>query len=115
MMGGGVRTGMQRRPADPGKIEKARDARNALTRLLPYLRPFKWMLTLVLVFVLIYTVLGLIGPYLMGQAIDIYMGGKDFEGLGRLVLCLVLSSAACRAVWRCRLAHRRSPWDQTAG
>jgi ATP-binding cassette subfamily B protein len=90
MMPGGVRSGMQRRPADPGKIEKARDARNALTRLLPYLNPFKWMLILVLVFVLIYTVLGLIGPYLMGVAIDKFIATKDAAGLVKIAIWMLV-------------------------
>ena len=77
----GFRPGMQRRPADPGKIEKARDPRNALMRLLPYLYPFKTVLILVLVFVLIYIVLGLMGPYLMGVAIDKFIATKNVAGL----------------------------------
>ncbi len=59
-----------RRPAGVGKIEKARDPRNALIRLLPYLKPFNVMLMIVFVCVVIYTLLGLVGPYLMGVAID---------------------------------------------
>ena len=56
-----VRSSMQpRRPASVGKIEKAKDARGALTRLLPYLTAFRFTLGLVLFFVLIYTILGLI-------------------------------------------------------
>ncbi len=78
---GGYRSTMQRRPADPGKIDKARDARNALTRLVPYLKPFTFVLILVLVFVIIYTILGLIGPYLMGVAIDKYIAVKNKTGL----------------------------------
>ncbi len=42
---------MPRRPAGVGKIEKARDARHALVRLVPYLRPF-WV-TLAFVFGLV--------------------------------------------------------------
>jgi len=48
------------------KIEKAKDPRNTLKRLILYLGRFKAGLAAVLVFVLIYTVLGLLGPYLMG-------------------------------------------------
>ena len=55
---GGFRAGMQRRPADPGRIEKARDPRNALTRLFMYLKPFTAPILLVLVLIVIYTVLG---------------------------------------------------------
>jgi ATP-binding cassette, subfamily B, multidrug efflux pump len=90
MMPGGVRTSMQRRPADPGKIDKARDPRNALTRLLPYLSSFKWMLILVLVFVLIYTLLGLVGPYLMGVAIDKFIATKDATGLVKIAIWMLV-------------------------
>jgi ATP-binding cassette subfamily B protein len=82
--GAGFRSNMQRRPADPGKIEKARDPRHALVRLLPYLNPFKLVLILVLVLVLIYTILGLIGPYLMGVAIDQFIATRDAAGLVRI-------------------------------
>jgi ATP-binding cassette, subfamily B, multidrug efflux pump len=84
------RTGMQRRPADPGKIEKARDPRNALTRLVPYLNPFKVVLILVLAFVLIYTLLGLIGPYLMGVAIDKFIATKDVPGLLKISIAMLV-------------------------
>jgi len=87
---GGVRSSMQRRPADPGKIEKARDPRNALTRLLPYLKPFKAVMILVLVFVLIYTLLGLIGPYLMGVAIDRFIATKDLAGLANIAIWMLV-------------------------
>ena len=86
----GVRPGMQRRPGDPGKIEKARDPRNALVRLIPYLNPFKLVLILVLVFVLIYTVLGLVGPYLMGVAIDKFIAAKDSAGLAKISILMLI-------------------------
>jgi ATP-binding cassette subfamily B protein len=87
--GQGIRAGMQRRPADPGKIEKARDPRNALSRLLPYLIPFTVVLIMVLGLVLIYTMLGLIGPYLMGVAIDKYIATKDPVGLANIALWML--------------------------
>lgn len=86
---GGFRPGLQRRPGDPGKIEKARDPRNALMRLLPYLNPFKLILILVLVFVLIYTLLGLIGPYLMGTAIDKFIATRDAAGLMKIAIAML--------------------------
>jgi ATP-binding cassette subfamily B multidrug efflux pump len=86
---GGFRPGLQRRPGDPGKIEKARDPRNALMRLLPYLNPFKLILILVLIFVLIYTLLGLIGPYLMGTAIDKFIATRDAAGLMKIAIAML--------------------------
>ena len=72
-----------------GKIEKARDPRRSLARLLPYLKPFKWMLGVVFGFVVLYTLLGLMGPYLMGVAIDKFIGGKDPTGLARLAMLML--------------------------
>ena len=78
-----------RRPASPGKIEKAKDPRRTLARLLPYLISFKVALVIVFVFVLLYTVLGLVGPYLMGVAIDRYIVTKDLGGLPPLALWML--------------------------
>jgi ATP-binding cassette, subfamily B, multidrug efflux pump len=73
----------------PPTIEKAQNPRQALARLLPYLRPFKWMIGLVLAFVLIYTLLGLASPYLMGVAIDNFISKKDTAGLVQIALLML--------------------------
>jgi ATP-binding cassette subfamily B protein len=73
----------------PAKIEKAHDPRRALARLLPYLTSFKAGLILVMGFVFIYTLLGLVGPYLMGKAIDKFIGGKDIAGLVKICLWML--------------------------
>ena len=80
---------MPRRPADPGKIEKAKDPRRAVKGLLRFLVPFKTGMLIVLGLVLIYTVLGLIGPYLMGQAIDRFITTKQAAGLARIALIML--------------------------
>ncbi len=72
-----------------GKIEKAQDPRKALVRLTAYLKPFKLPLILVFSFVVGYTLLGLLGPYLIGLAIDRFIGGKDPVGLLRLALWML--------------------------
>ena len=77
------------RPAVPGKIEKARDPQRALTGLFRYLAPFKVGMTVVFIFVLIYTILGLIGPYLMGQAIDRFISTKQVAGLATISLWML--------------------------
>ncbi len=87
---GSVRvTMMQRRPADPGKIEKAKDPRNAVVRLAAYLLHFKQQLVMVLGFVIIYTLLGLAGPYLIHRAIDDYIIPKDASGLLRIAMLML--------------------------
>jgi ATP-binding cassette subfamily B protein len=70
-------------------IEKARNPRSALLRLLPFLRPFRLALVGVFACVLIYTLLGLIGPYLLGVAIDRFIGTKDLAGLARISLLML--------------------------
>lgn len=72
---------IRRGPAIPGRIEKAHNPRQALGRLAFYLRPYKSRLILVLLFVLISTALGLVGPYLIGYAIDGPIASKDPKGL----------------------------------
>ncbi len=79
------RTNMvQRRHSQPGRIEKAQNPNRALTRLLPYLGAFKLQIGVVLVFILLYTLIGLISPYLMGVAIDRFIGRGDPAGLARI-------------------------------
>lgn len=82
---GGPRPGMPQ-ATHVGRIEKARDPRSALGRLLPYLEPFLSSLRWVMLLVVCYTLLGLVGPYLMGVAIDHLLSGGDIEKLARLAL-----------------------------
>jgi ATP-binding cassette subfamily B multidrug efflux pump len=84
------RSRMQNRgPGRPGTIEKAQNPRLALGRLVMYLWPHKLALELVMAFVVIYTLLGLIGPYLMGVAIDKFIADKDGVGLARIALLML--------------------------
>ena len=70
-------------PARPTRARSRKPKTHAVPcqRLLPYLSPFKAGMVLVLVFVLIYTLLGLVGPYLMGMAIDRFIATKQIAGL----------------------------------
>ena len=87
---GDIRPRMQSRPIGTGtKIEKAHNSYQALGRLLPYLGPYKFSLLIVLIFVIGYTLLGLLGPYLMGRAIDNYIATKDVSGLARIALFML--------------------------
>jgi ATP-binding cassette subfamily B multidrug efflux pump len=85
-----VRAAIGRRPASrPGRIERAHDPRNALARLLPYLSPFKLQLGVVSGFVVLYTLLGLVGPYLMGRAIDSFITPKQAGGLAGIAMLML--------------------------
>jgi len=88
----GLRSGAQ--PGGKGireKIEKARNPRHALARLLPYLIPFKTLLISVCGLVVAYTLLGLIGPYLMGVAIDRFIAVKELTGLAWISLWMLIA------------------------
>src|SRR5689334_8519105 len=85
-----VRAALGRGGMRPGKIEKAGDPRRALTRLALYLSQYKAALGVVLIFVLIYILLGLLEPYLIGRAIDRYISTKQINGLSGLASLLLV-------------------------
>ncbi len=68
--------------------EKAKDRRGTLRRLSDYLKPYHARLAIVAVLVVVSTLFGLIGPVLLGRAIDQYVVHDDLEGL--LALALVM-------------------------
>jgi ATP-binding cassette subfamily B protein len=72
------------------KIETARDPRHALARLFHYLTPLKTRLILVCGLVVAYTLLGLIGPYLMGVAIDRFIAAKEPAGLAWISFLMLI-------------------------
>lgn len=71
------------------RIEKARDVRGTLRRLLSYLRPYRAHFAAVFVLALVATALSLLGPFLIGRAIDGAIGGGDPGYLLRIVLLMV--------------------------
>jgi ATP-binding cassette subfamily B multidrug efflux pump len=83
-----------------GKPEVAKDARGTLLRLWGYLKRQGRGLLLTFVFVAVESGLSLLGPYLMGVAIDRYISVGDLAGLARLaVMMLVLYGVHAIAVW----------------
>jgi ATP-binding cassette, subfamily B, multidrug efflux pump len=85
-----IRTQMMRGgPGRPGRIEKARNPRRALIRLLPYLKPYTTLLVIVFGLIMASTVFGLVGPYLMGQAIDKFIAVKKIAGLAAVALWML--------------------------
>jgi ATP-binding cassette subfamily B protein len=76
-------------------IDRARDPRSALTRLYSYLAPYRRDLAGVAILVVLSAVLELSGPYLLGVAIDRFIGRGDTSGLLRIsVLMLATYGAA---------------------
>ena len=75
------------------RIEKARDTRGTLRRLLATLRPYRWTLVGVLLLVIVATGLNLMTPYLIGQAIDQAIATRDLAKLLRIVLLMLAAYA----------------------
>lgn len=80
---------VQRHPMGFGRIEKAQNARSALNRLLPYLTTYRLTLLLVFGCVILYTLLGLVSPYLLGVAIDQYIVPQRVAELPRIALLML--------------------------
>lgn len=72
-------------------VEKAKNPKQALVRLIPYLKPFRLAVIGVALCVVVYTLLGLVGPYLIGLAIDRFIDGKDPKGLLNVALLMLLT------------------------
>ncbi len=88
--GAGMRAGM--RPGGPpglGAVARAKDPRGTLTRLATYFGEFRAGLYLVGASIVIYTLLGLVGPYLMGVALDRFIALRDGSGLARIALLML--------------------------
>ncbi|MFZ2489034.1 MAG: ABC transporter ATP-binding protein [Anaerolineae bacterium] len=80
---------LRRGPMQMSKIEQARDPRRSLRRLVPYFGEHRLLLTTVFALIVVSTLLGLVGPYLMGRAVDQYIDAKRLDGLGTLVLIML--------------------------
>lgn len=69
-------------------VESANDPQKTVRRLWEYFAPFRGQLYLVLLSVVAYTLLGLLGPYWMGQAIDRSIANRNLDELGHLALLM---------------------------
>ncbi len=76
-------------PRSNVKIERAARPRETLERLAAYFSRFGAGLAFVAVCVVIYTLMGIVGPYLMGVAIDRYIAARDAAGLERVALAML--------------------------
>ncbi|MEN4012085.1 MAG: ABC transporter ATP-binding protein [Bellilinea sp.] len=82
-----------------GKVEKARDFKGTLKRLIVYLNPFKVTISIVLVLALGSTVFAILGPKMLGAATTklfegllAQLGGTgsiDFPGIGQILLSVL--------------------------
>ncbi len=72
-----------------GALEKANNPVRTLLRLLGYLRHHLWPLLGTMLLVLVTSVVDLLGPFLMGRAIDLYITHGDLPGLARLLVLML--------------------------
>jgi len=79
---------MRHGPGRRGKVEKAKDPRGAVRRLLGYLNMYKGHIAIAVVLTIISTLLSLVAPYFMGVAIDQYIIPRDWNGLVMISLVL---------------------------
>ncbi|NLE43232.1 MAG: ABC transporter ATP-binding protein [Chloroflexi bacterium] len=83
-----------------GHKEKVNDLRGTLVRLWGYLSEQRAGLIATTILVVLTSGLELLGPYLMGRAIDEYISVGDLSGLARLVVLLIATYAvAAGGVW----------------
>jgi ATP-binding cassette subfamily B protein len=93
------------------RIERARDVRGTLRRLVSAFSPYKWAFVVVFALVIVSTLLTLAAPYLMGLAIDRFIagglstagpGGAETAGLARVSLAML---AAYAGAWVARIGQ----------
>ena len=83
-----------------GGMGQARDVRGTMRRLWGYLKRQKWLLMGTVVLVALSSGLALLGPYLMGIAIDTYILKGDLPGLARTALLMIGAyGASSLATW----------------
>ena len=83
-----------------GPVQKAEDVRGTMFRLAGYLLRYKRPLVLTVVLVALASGLGVLGPFLMGRAIDFYIIEGDLAGLaGILGLMLAVNVVASGVRW----------------
>ena len=77
-------------PRDFGaKIERPKNARTTVYRLWGYLRKQRGALIATAFIVVVNALLNMLGPYLLGRAIDGYIIPGDLAGLGRIALLML--------------------------
>ncbi len=74
-----------------GEVQKSKDTRGTLLRLWEYIQRQRWTLVGVAALVMVTSFVSLLGPYLMGKAIDTYIDKGDLAGLGKLLVLMILT------------------------
>jgi ATP-binding cassette, subfamily B, multidrug efflux pump len=94
-----------------GKDDKASDMKGTLGRIWVYLSKMRGLLLLVILMVLISSAASLLGPFLVGRAIDQYIVTKEAAGIIRLLAGLIIVylfhsvSVWCQNYWMIGVAQ----------
>jgi len=104
---------MRHGPGRRGNVERAKNPRGAIRRLLGYLNMYKGHIAIAIVLTTISTLLSLVAPYFIGVAIDQYIIPRDWNGLVRISLVLagvyLLAAATDMAVgWMMSAVSQKS-------
>jgi len=87
-------------PGMMGSTEKAKNPWRTLMRLARYLQRQRWALVGAALLVVLTSGLDLLGPYLMGRAIDLYIAGHNLAGLARLAGAMIAAYVlAAAGLW----------------
>ncbi|AOC90279.1 ABC transporter ATP-binding protein [Bacillus amyloliquefaciens] len=82
------------------KRTKAKDTKGTLRRIWSYVAEKKGLLTLVIIMVVISAVFGLLGPFVIGKAIDHFIVGRTTDGLaGVLFILFVIYLVQSLSLW----------------
>jgi ATP-binding cassette, subfamily B, multidrug efflux pump len=82
------------------EVEKSKNTRETLLRLWRYIERQRWVLVGSTILVVITTIVTLLGPFLMGKAIDTYITTGDLQGLlGLLGLMLITYVVGSAGTW----------------
>jgi ATP-binding cassette, subfamily B, multidrug efflux pump len=73
------------------EVQKSKDVRATLLRLWAYIDRRRWVLVGTGILVVITSIVNLLGPFLMGRAIDLYIYQGDLPGLLRLLGLMALT------------------------
>src|SRR5512145_3201268 len=85
-----IKIGPGRPPGVPGQGEPgANDAKGTLVRLWNYLKRQRGILVAAISMIIASTLLNLVGPYLLGVALDDYILAKDLDGLARIAIIMI--------------------------
>ncbi|WP_345913359.1 ABC transporter ATP-binding protein [Bacillus velezensis] len=82
------------------KRAKAKDTKGTLRRIWSYVAEKKGLLTLVIIMVVISAIFGLLGPFVIGKAIDHFIVGRTTDGLaGVLFMLFVIYLVQSLSLW----------------